>query len=281
MLKDREKEIEGQKDLVQSVLHEVQSIRDNLNTERQRIASLYAQFDLAIKAFVKETGEERAKLREAQAHFETLRQSLDKDRKQMLHEISVERKMLEQQHDEFVERKMSSMTELQNERMAIMKERSEFSLIRERQNRDEASVLASLRSREEELSTKLEAIESDRQISAESKRDAQRLLQEAQSEREAIRRERNIFELEKAELMHRIEDVTRRAEEAREGQDRMRKELAVERTSHVDVNRGLGPHHGGRSPPMGGYLLGQNTSSVMQLELAKQRAVLNRISEDI
>jgi hypothetical protein len=283
MLKDREKEIDGQKELVQTVLHEVHSIRDNLNTERLRIASLYAQFDLAIKAFVKETGEERAKLREAQAHFDTLRMSLEKDRKQMLHEIAQERKMLEQQHDEFVERKMSSMSELQAERMAVMKERSEFTLMRERQNRDETAILASLRSRDEELSSKLEAIETDRQISAESKREAQRLLQEAQAERETIRRERNVFELEKAEVMHRIEDVTRRAEDARESQERMRKELASERTAHIDVHRALGPlgsNHAGRPPTVGGYLMGQNTSSLMQLELAKQRAVLNRISED-
>jgi hypothetical protein len=240
-------------------------MKEQLEKERIRLASLYAQFDLSIASFKRETEEERRRLLESQSHYETLRQQIEKDRRQMLSEIQMERKMLEQQHDELLERKMSVANELHVERNALSKERMEAALVRERQNRDETVLLTSLRAKEEEYSSRLANIENDRIIASDLKRESIRLREEAAAEREALRRERHMFEMEKEDLLRRMEEIKTRAEEASENQDRLTKELAQQRM-RVDYTTG------GRSPPA-------VSVSQLQLDLAKQRAILNRISE--
>lgn len=267
VVKDRERQLDDQQALVGKVLLEVQNMKENLERERMRLAGLYAQFDISIASFNKENEEDRRKHREAQVHYETLRQSVEKDRRMMINEIQQERKLLEQQHEEYLQQKMSSVAEIQGERIAIQKERAEANLVRERQNRDESQLMLTLRAREEDLRTKIEAIDSDRVSSADMKREAMRLRDDCVAEREALRRDRALFDSEKQELLRRMEEIRLRAEEAGEEQSKLRKELAQERL--VVGNAGRSPPHSDRGVSV----------SQLQLDLAKQRAMLNRIAE--
>lgn len=269
VVKERERQLDDQQALVSKVMLEAQNMKDNLERERLRLAGLYAQFDISIASFNKENEEDRRKHRESQTHYETLRMQVEKDRRMMISEIQQERKLLENQHEEYLQQKMTSVAELQAERIAIQKERAEANLVRERQNRDESQLMLTLRAREEDFRAKIEAIESDRVTSAEMKRDAVRLREDCLAEREALRRDRGMFESEKQELLHRMEEIKLRAEEAGEEQHKLRKELANER---LNGNAGRSPPHPGSNP---------STISVsqLQLDLAKQRAMLSRIAE--
>lgn len=269
IVKERERQIDDQMAMVTKVYQESQNLKESLERERMRLSTLYAQFDISIASFNKENEEERRKHRESQLHYETLRQQVEKDRRMMIHEIQQERKLMENQHEEYLQQKMTSVSELQNERIAIQKERAEANLVRERQNRDESQLMLTLRSREEELRSKLESIDADRVSSSEMKREAARLREDCVAEREAIRRDRALFEAEKQEMLHRMEEIKLRAEEAGEEQHKLRKELAQERLAG----------NAGRSPPHPTGNMATMSVSQLQLDLAKQRAMLSRIAE--
>ena len=129
-LRDREAAVEKQGDFMRRMAGEIAEAKDQMERERVRLTQLYAQFDVSISNFVRESEEQRRKHHDAQSHVETLRQSLEKDRKLMLQEIHTERKLLEQQHDEFVDRKMQAMQEMQAERRELARERSEWNLVK-------------------------------------------------------------------------------------------------------------------------------------------------------
>eukprot|EP00658_Telonema_sp_P-2_P015004 TRINITY_DN15734_c0_g1_i1.p1 TRINITY_DN15734_c0_g1~~TRINITY_DN15734_c0_g1_i1.p1 ORF type:complete len:248 (+),score=81.56 TRINITY_DN15734_c0_g1_i1:109-744(+) len=198
----------------------------------------------------------------------------DRDKKVMLHEVHQERKLLEKQHNEFIESKMQTLSEIQSERMLIMKERTEAAMTREKFNKDEAGLLVALRQKEEEYQCRLDAIAADRDVAQELRREAQQLRDDACSERDHVRGERATLEAAREEVLLRVEDVRRRAEDAVGDQQRLRKELAAERASSVTNQlRGGSQQYGS-----GG---GMNQFSQLQSELAKQRAALSRLNENL
>ncbi|EPY16393.1 hypothetical protein STCU_11319 [Strigomonas culicis] len=187
----------------------------------------------------------------------------------MLAEVSHERKVMEQQQEEFLARKMEAVSELQTERAAIARERSEAAIARERQNRDETEVLKALRAREEQYHEKVESTEADRVVISEMKAEQVRLYQEAAAEREALRKERQLFELEKEQLLDRFEDVRKRAEAAASSEQRLRKELVEDRAAKL-------------LPPQGATTYSDpvslsSTTGRLHVDLARQRAILQKI----
>ncbi|KAL7708205.1 hypothetical protein N2W54_006247 [Lotmaria passim] len=270
-LQQKERQLEDHRAVLDAMAAEMKSSQETLATERARIAGLYAKFELALASFSKNSEEDRRTLRDAQAHYDTLRQQAEKDRRLMLNEVEQERKMLQQQFEEFLAKKMETMAELQAERVAIARERSEASMVRERQNRDETDLLKALHSREEEYKAKLESIESDREAALHMKEEHKRLYAAAAAERQALQQERSKFELEKKELLNRFEAVRKQAEDAAASQERLQMRLMGDRADGYD---------GGS--PVAGVLRGEplvcGAASRLQMDLARQRAVLQNIS---
>ena len=271
VIKQREASSEESAELVRRVLTDMTEMKEALNMERQRVAALYSKFDLTISNFNRTNEEWQRKFDEGRAHYDTLRQQLEKDKKAMLHEVAQERKLLDRQHEDFLAEKMRTMSEIQSERMAIMKDRTEAALAREKHNKDETALLLSLRTKEEEYQCRLEAIAADRDLANDLRREAQRLRDEAALERENLRRERVGFEQERDGIMMRVEYVRQKADDAIVDQNRLRKELAHERASNMQLGRS-------NSVPM---ITAPAASSQFHLELAKQRAALSRLSENM
>jgi hypothetical protein len=266
-MREREQQVDQQVQLMQKLSMEQGSLKDQMDKERLRLVSLFSQFEVSMGSFQRDNETDRRKHSEGLAHLEAMRGQGEKDRKLALNEVTSERRLLEQQHNEFVDRKMTAMTELQEERTAVQKERAEWTLLRERQTRDETALLASLRSKEETLTERADGMQDDRRDIADMKREAARVREEALAERHALSGERMQFDAEKGMLEQRIDEVQRRAEDAANVQTRLRKDIAEERVSSeqrlftVTATGG----HGGRG------------SGAFQVDLARQRAVLNRI----
>lgn len=282
VIKEREEQIEAQMKLVATMLRELSSVKEHVDKERLRLVSLMAQFEVAVQSMVKDNEEERRRHREAQSHFETLRQQLEKERRSMIVEVQAERKALEQQHDEFVQGKMQTVGELQGERLALSRERMEWASQKERQVRDDVSLLAKLRERDEELMKKLEALEQDRSTITSEKIETQRLLEEARVERDTLRRERAALEREREGVMQCVEDVRRRANEAEEAHSRLRRDLLEDRAGVVD-DRVFHPSAKQQraGTARGGALIQGGPSSALHLDLARQRAALLKIENDV
>ncbi|PWU96680.1 hypothetical protein C4B63_18g249 [Trypanosoma cruzi] len=275
VLRQKEQLISEQKALVDNVLEELKYVKQEMEKERTRVASLYAKFDISLANFTKEAGDERRRCQETQSHYETLRQQLEKDRKLMLHEVSQERKAFEQQYEEFMAKKLQAMSELQDERLAIARERTEAAVLRERQNTDEMEVLKSLRAREEAYAEKVEAIEEDRLAVKEMRCEQKRLLDEISAEREALRKEREAFEADKKELLRRFEDLQLRAAEVGATHEQLRRELELNKNAKAKASMNAAARcvstHGDAASVLG-------AASRLQIDLSRQRAVLNRIS---
>ncbi|KAG5472501.1 hypothetical protein LSCM1_03902 [Leishmania martiniquensis] len=271
VLQQKERQLDEQQAVLDAMVAEMKATQETVAAERVRVAGLYAKFELALASFSKSSEEDRRTFREAHAHYDTLRQQAEKDRRLMLGEVAQERKMLEQQFEEFLAKKMEAMAELQSERMAIARERAEASMLRERQNRDETDLLKSLRSREEEYKMKLESIESDRATACHLKDEHKRLCDAVAAERQALRQEREKFELEKKELLSRFEAIRRQAEDASSSQERLRIQFMGDRNDVVDGN-------GATIGMLRGEPLVCNAASRLQMDLARQRAVLQSIS---
>lgn len=262
---------EEQKVLLKAMMEDVCANKQDVEKERVRVAGLYAKFEIALANFCKATDDDRRSLQESQAHLNLLRQQAEKDKKLMQSELSQERRLLEQQHEDFLSKRMESLSELQAERLAISRERTDAAVARERQNRDETGLLQSLRAREEEYHSKIQAIEEDRVTISEMKREQRVIYEKAVAEREALRKERESFELEKQELLSRFEEIRQRAEDTANSQDRLRRELVENRAARefnvVDgVNAHLDP------------TVSANVVSRLQMGLAKQRAILQKLS---
>ncbi|KAK7195445.1 hypothetical protein NESM_000471700 [Novymonas esmeraldas] len=270
VLQQKERQLDDQRAVLDAMAAEMKANHETLSAERARVASLYAKFDLAVSSFSRNSEEDRRTFREAQAHYDTLRQQADKDRRLMLSEVAQERKVLEQQLEEFLAKKMEAMSELQSERVAIARERAEASAVRERQNRDETDLLKALRAREEEFKMKLESIESDRATACHMKDEHRRLCDAAVAERHALRHEREKFEHEKGELLSRFEAIRLQAEEAASSQERLRVQFMGDRCGTSD---GAGAAAG----VLRGEPLVCSAASRLQMDLARQRAVLQNI----
>ncbi|KAH9579960.1 hypothetical protein LSM04_005110 [Trypanosoma melophagium] len=274
VLRQKEHMIDEQKALVDSVLEELKYTKQELEKERARIASLYAKFDISLSNFTKEAAEERRRSQESQAHYETLRQQLEKDRKMMLYEIAQERKVFEQQYEDFMGKKLQAMTELQEERMTIARERTEAAMLRERRNNDEADVLKSLRAQEEAYAAKVEGIEEDRIAISNMRIEQKRMCDEIAREREALRKEREDFEAEKGDLLRRFEEVQVRAVEASAAQERLRHEMelqcAEKAKAHAEAAARLVQKHTDPVAVAG-------VASRLQIDLSRQRAILKRL----
>ncbi|RNF25138.1 trichohyalin [Trypanosoma conorhini] len=275
-LRQKEQLIDEQKSLVETVVEELKYTKQELEKERARVASLYAKFDISLSNFTKEAAEERRRCQEAQSHYETLRQQLEKDRKMMLYEVSQERKAFEQQYEEFMAKKLQAMSELQEERMAIARERTEAAMLRERHNTDEMEVLKSLRAQEEAYAAKVETIDEDRLAVKAMRCEQKRLLDEASAEREALRKEREAFESDKNELLRRFEELQFRAAEAGATHDRLRREVELNSTAKAKPKAaaaaGWAPTQADSAPAVGAV-------SRLQIDLSRQRAILKRISQ--
>ncbi|CAC9515219.1 conserved hypothetical protein [Leishmania infantum JPCM5] len=271
VLKQKERQLDERQAVLDAMVAEMKANQETVAAERARVAGLYAKFELALSSFSKNSEEDRRTFREAHAHYDTLRQQAEKDRRLMLGEVAQERKLLEQQFEEFLAKKMEAMAELQNERISIARERAEASMVRERQNRDETDLLKALRSREEEYKMKLESIESDRATACHMKDEHKRLCDAAAAERQALRQEREKFELEKKELLSRFEAIRRQAEDAASSQERLRIQLMGDRSDALDGN-------GAAVGLLRGGPLVCNAASRFQMDLARQRAVLQNIS---
>ncbi|KAG5496734.1 hypothetical protein JIQ42_03567 [Leishmania sp. Namibia] len=271
VLQLKERQLDEQQAVLDAMVADMKATQETVAAERVRVAGLYAKFELALSSFSKSSEEDRRTFREAHAHYDTLRQQAEKDRRLMLGEVAQERKMLEQQFEEFLAKKMEAMAELQGERMAIARERAEASMVRERQNRDETDLLKSLRSREEEYKMKLESIESDRATACHLKDEHKRLCDAAAAERQALRQEREKFELEKKELLSRFEAIRRQAEDAASSQERLRIQFMGDRNDVFDGNEAA-------IGVLRGEPLVCNAASRLQMDLARQRAVLQNIS---
>ncbi|KAG5472878.1 hypothetical protein LSCM4_02203 [Leishmania orientalis] len=271
VLQLKERQLDEQQAVLDAMVADMKATQETVAAERVRVAGLYAKFELALSSFSKSSEEDRRTFREAHAHYDTLRQQAEKDRRLMLGEVAQERKMLEQQFEEFLAKKMEAMAELQGERMAIARERAEASMVRERQNRDETDLLKSLRSREEEYKMKLESLESDRATACHLKDEHKRLCDAAAAERQALRQEREKFELEKKELLSRFEAIRRQAEDAASSQERLRIQFMGDRNDIFDGN-------GAATRVLRGEPLVCNAASRLQMDLAQQRAVLQNIS---
>ncbi|XQJ29132.1 hypothetical protein NXY56_005169 [Leishmania guyanensis] len=271
VLQQKERQLDDQQAVLDAMVAEVKASQETMAAERARVAGLYAKFELALSSFSKNSEEDRRIFREAHAHYDTLRQQAEKDRRLMLSEVAQERRMLEQQFEEFLAKKMEAMAELQSERMAIARERAEASMVRERQNRDETDLLKALRSREEEYKMKLESIESDRATACHMKDEHRRLCEAATAERQALGQEREKFELEKKELLSRFEAIRRQAEDAASSQERLRIRFMGDRHDAHDGN-------GGAAGLLCGESLVCSAASRLQMDLARQRAVLQNIS---
>ncbi|KAG5498046.1 hypothetical protein GH5_02843 [Leishmania sp. Ghana 2012 LV757] len=271
VLQLKERQLDEQQAVLDAMVADMKATQETVAAERVRVAGLYAKFELALSSFSKSSEEDRRTFREAHAHYDTLRQQAEKDRRLMLGEVAQERKMLEQQFEEFLAKKMEAMAELQGERMAIARERAEASMVRERQNRDETDLLKSLRSREEEYKMKLESLESDRATACHLKDEHKRLCDAAAAERQALRQEREKFELEKKELLSRFEAIRRQAEDAASSQERLRIQFMGDRNDVFDGN-------GAATGVLRGEPLVCNAASRLQMDLAQQRAVLQNIS---
>ncbi|KPI85093.1 hypothetical protein ABL78_5859 [Leptomonas seymouri] len=269
-LQQKERQLEDQRAVLDAMVSEAKSSQETLGAERARVAGLYTKFELALAAFNKNSEEDRRAMRESEAHYDTLRQQAEKDRRLMLNEVAQERKMLEQQFEEFLAKKMEAMAELQAERIAIARERSEASMLRERQNRDETDLLKALRSREEEYKAKLESIEADRETALHMKEEHKRLYAAAAAERQALQQEREKFELEKKELLNRFDTIRKQAEDAAASQERLQMRFLGDRAEGYD------------EVPVAGALRGEplvcSAASRFQMDLARQRAMLQNIS---
>ncbi|KAG5473271.1 hypothetical protein CUR178_03191 [Leishmania enriettii] len=271
VLQLKERQLDEQQAVLDAMVADMKATQETVAAERVRVAGLYAKFELALSSFSKSSEEDRRTFREAHAHYDTLRQQAEKDRRLMLGEVAQERKMLEQQFEEFLAKKMEAMAELQGERMAIARERAEASMVRERQNRDETDLLKSLRSREEEYRMKLESLESDRATACHLKDEHKRLCDAAAAELQALRQEREKFELEKKELLSRFDAIRRQAEDAASSQERLRIQFMGDRNDVFDGN-------GAATGVLRGEPLVCNAASRLQMDLARQRAVLQNIS---
>ncbi|CAG9578519.1 conserved hypothetical protein [Leishmania major strain Friedlin] len=271
VLQQKERQLDERQAVLDAMVAEMKVSQETVAAERARVAGLHAKFELALSSFSKNSEEDRRAFREAHAHYDTLRQQAEKDRRLMLGEVAQERKLLEQQFEEFLAKKMEAMAELQNERIAIARERAEASMVRERQNRDETDLLKALRSREEEYKMKLESIESDRATACHMKDEHKRLCDAAAAERQALRHEREKFELEKEELLSRFEAIRRQAEDAASSQERLRIQLMGDRSDVLDGN-------GAAVGLLRGGPLVCKAASRFQMDLARQRAVLQNIS---
>ncbi|ORC90786.1 trichohyalin [Trypanosoma theileri] len=274
LLRQKEHLIDEQKALVDSVLEELKYTKEELEKERARVASLYAKFDISLSNFTKEAAEERRRSQESQAHYETLRQQLEKDRKMMLFEIAQERKVFEQQYEDFMGKKLQAMAELQEERMSIARERTEAAMLRERRNNDEADVLKSLRAHEEAYAAKVEGIEEDRIAISNMKIEQKRMCDEITKEREALRREREAFEAEKGDLLRRFEEVQLRAVEASAAQERIRHELELQNAEKAKIRAETAAR---RVQVHTDPVAVAGVASRLQIDLSRQRAILKRL----
>ncbi|CAD2217986.1 hypothetical protein, conserved [Angomonas deanei] len=262
-LQQKEKQLQEQREYIQTIVEDYNNAKADLEKERTRVASIHGKFEISLSSFIKNSEEDRRRLLESHAHLDTLRQQAEKDRKMMLMEVAQERKFVEQQQEEFLSKKMEVLSEIQSERMAIARERTEAAVSRERQNRDETDILKSLREREETLAEKIDSIEQDRIMTSELKMEQTRAYQAAVAEREALRREREIFELEKEQLLNKFEEIRNRAEEAAMAQSAVISEQVRQKANAMDIHQ---------DP-----LFLDNNSSRMQVNLARQRAILQKI----
>ncbi|CCW61564.1 unnamed protein product [Phytomonas sp. EM1] len=280
-LQGKERQLEEQNSLLQALMNDLQDGKQQLEKERARISTLYAKFELLLGNFTKNAEEDRRQLQESQSRMETLRQQTDKDRRLMLSEIFQERKVLEQQTEEFFSRKMEAMSELQEERLAISRERTEAAISRERQNRDETELLKSLRSREEEYAMKIESIDADRSAISQMKLELKQAFERMAADREAIRKEREIFELEKQELLVRFDEIRRRAHDAASAQEKMRTALVQERAA-TEFGIDRPPPRPLQSQPRPSQHTDPGSMAAamtnLQIDLAHQRAILGRMS---
>lgn len=273
LLQQKERQLTDQRVLLEAMVDDLKSYRQEMDKERGRVASLYAKFELAVSSFTKNSEEDRRAFREGVAHYDTLRLQAEKDRKMMLTEVSQERKLLEQQYEEFLAKKMDAIGELQAERIAISRERTESSMLRERQNRNETDLLKSLHSREEEYKLRLESIEADRAAACQMKEEHQRLCASVQAEREALLTERERFEMEKKNLLSRFDAIRQQAIDAAGAQERLQKQIVGDRlTREYNVDES-----GMVTSPLRAEPLSCSAVSRLQMDLARQRSVLQNI----
>ncbi|CCW68134.1 unnamed protein product [Phytomonas sp. Hart1] len=280
-LQGKERMLGEQSSLLQAMMDDLKDSKQQLEKERARVSALYAKFELLLGNFTKNSEDDRRQLHETQTRLETLRQQTDKDRRLMLSEVFQERKVLEQQTDEFFSRKMEAMGELQAERLAISRERTEAAVARERHNRNETELLKSLHSREEEYALKIEAIDADRLAITQMKLDAKQASERIAADREAMAKERELFELEKQELLGRFDQIRRRAHEAASVQEKMRMALVQERAT---AEYGIEPAQSKLSELQPKPTQHTDPSSIavtmtnLQINLAHQRAILGKMA---
>jgi len=131
---------------------------------------------------------------------------------------------------------------------------------------------------------------------ADAKREALRLRQDASQESERLANERSDLENEKASIMVRIQEVQRRADEAVEAQTRLRRGVIEEKVAErfsdpYSSGGGFGGGGGGALVPLSSNRMASHNNSPMShnqyqhssaggyhLDLARQRAVLNRLT---
>ncbi|KAG8348545.1 hypothetical protein ERJ75_000731700 [Trypanosoma vivax] len=276
VIRHKEQLVSEQKTLVDTVLEELRYTKQEMEKERARVASLYAKFDIGLSNFTKEASEERRRCQEAQSRYETLREQLEKDRRLMLHEVSQERKLFEQQYEDFMAKKLQAITELQEERMAIARERTEAAMLRERRNNDEAELLKSLRAQEEAYMTKMQGIDDDRMAISEMRMEQKRICDEVAAEREALREERRVFEEEKVELLRRFQELQLRAAETSAMNERLRLEMGEQSQAKLKAT----PESREKRAAVHADPIGPSgATSVLQADLSRQRAILQRISK--
>lgn len=275
-LREKEKLLEEQQSVLSFMMKDVAKSREELDSERARMASLAAKFDISVSQCSRNAEEDRRLFQEAFSRQETLRQQIEKDRKIMVSEIAHERKVLEQQHEEFLARKMEMINEVHSERSLLAKERLEANAARERQNREESSLLQSLHAREEEYRTKLASMEENYLKVQEMKTEQKQLLDEVALERDKLREERVKFEMEKQELLQQFNNLRIRAEEGGAIQERLRQQLleeraATERQTFVSAATAVKENE-----PLPSYS-SSPTASRFQIDLVNQRAILQKI----
>lgn len=275
-LHEKEKLLEERESLLGFMMKDVGKAREDLETERTRMASLAAKFDISVSQCSRNAEEDRRLFQEAFSRHETLRQQIEKDRKIMISEVAHERKVLEQQHEEFLARKMEMINEVHSERSLLAKERCESNAARERQNREESSLLQSLHAREEEYRTKLASMEENYLKVQEMKIEQKQLLDEVALERDKLREERTKFELEKQELLHQFTNLRIRAEESGAVQQRLRDQLIQERVAREKQSYSNfdGEESESTQQPVRASAA---SASRFQIDLAIQRGILQKM----
>lgn len=275
-LQEKEKMLQEQQSVLDFMVKDIEKSREDLEKERSRMASLAAKFDISVSQCSRNAEEDRRIFQEAFSRQETLRQQIEKDRKLMISEVAHERKVVDQQHEEFLARKMEMINEVHTERSLLAKEKWEANAARERQNREESSLLQSLHAREEEYRTKLATMEENYLKVQEMKIEQKQILDEVTLEKDRIREERFAFELEKQELLQQFNSVRLRAEEGVSAQERLRKQLIDERAEKEKQSfnaAALESRVSDFSPPHSPAA----SASRFQLDLVNQRAILQKI----